>query len=88
MPSYGMPTDRDDVRLAVVAASELLSDCYVYRCSVCGLVLLESGPLFKLVLHRDCGGQWRAVVQPLARAVVLHFLTRQMLSGGPRWEKV
>lgn len=80
-----MSTDRRDERLTVGHAGQLLADLHVYRCSACRLVLLEAMPRLGVFHHNACGGLWCVVHQPLARAVLLHFLTRQMLSGGPRW---
>lgn len=78
---------RDDERLVASVANRLLSDLNVYRCVRCGLVLVQRDALFKLALHVRCGGSWKSVEEPLARAVLLRFLTRQMLGGGPRWER-
>ena len=80
-----MPTS--DERLAVGAANQLLSDLHVYRCALCGLARVESMPIYAVAKHARCGGAWRSVEQPLARAVLLRFLAWEMLSGGPRWQR-
>lgn len=88
--------ERDDERLGVGWTNELLADLYLYRCSLCGLARLEAGPLFRAARHHGCTkvaagrlelGLWRSVDKPLERTVLLRFLTRQMISGGPRWRR-
>lgn len=86
--NYAVPPPRDDERLVASVANSLLDDLHVYRCVPCGLVLLQRDPLYKVSMtHRQCGGRWKLVEEPLARTVLVRFLTREMLSGGPRWER-
>lgn len=76
-----MPPDREDERLVASVANRLLNELHVYRCSVCALVLVEADRLFRIARHGRCGGQWLEVEQPLARTVLMRFLTRQMLGS-------
>jgi hypothetical protein len=75
--------DREDERLLASVASSLLNDLHVYRCSRCALVLVHADALFRANRHAGCGGCWNEVSQPLHRAVLIRFLTREMLGGGP-----
>lgn len=82
MRKFAMPPSREDERLVASVANRLLSDLHIFRCAVCGIVRVEAGPLYQLARHERCGGRWLSVEQPLARTVLLRFLTRQMLGGG------
>lgn len=78
--SSAMP-HRDDARLGASSAEALLEDVHLYRCERCGIARAEADHLFRTSRHARCGGFWLAVVQPLARAVLLAFLTREAFAG-------
>lgn len=83
-----MPPQRDS-RLVALDADQLLYDLFLYRCAACGLWLVLPGPNFlhRNARHQGCAGLWQSIEHPFTRTMVLRFLTRQMLSGGPRWER-
>lgn len=70
---------RGDERLAPAHASHLLDNLLLYRCSKCRLARVEPIAL-RLIGHCD-GGTWLLVVEPLARSVLMRFLSREMLRG-------
>jgi hypothetical protein len=74
-----------DERLPAAAAAPLLDALYLYRCTGCGLPLVQADPLFRVsARHRRCPGAWQLIHEALPRALWVRFLSRQMLSGVAR----
>lgn len=72
-----------DERMSPGGVHHLLSDVRVLRCTHCGVPIIEpAGTEPSWHPHRGCGGRFRLVPEPFARAVLLRLMSHRLLGRG------